>query len=49
MIRAELQEELMALPLEERLEIAQNLWDSAVPQPEIELAEVVKTRILAKL
>ncbi len=34
MTRAELQEELMELPLEERLDIAQTLWDSAVPQPE---------------
>ncbi len=37
MTRAELQEELLELPLEERLDIAQTLWDSVVPQPEIAL------------
>lgn len=34
MTKAELQERLMELPLEERLDVAQTLWDSAVPQPE---------------
>ncbi|HEX9732999.1 MAG TPA: addiction module protein [Thermoanaerobaculia bacterium] len=32
----------MELPLEDRLEIAQSLWDSAVPQPEIELTDEQK-------
>jgi len=31
MTRVELQEQLMELPLEERLDIAQILWDSASP------------------
>lgn len=43
MTRAELQEELLELPLEERLEIAQTLWDSAVPQLEIVLTDEQKT------
>ena len=34
MTRSELQEKLMELPLEERLDIAQTLWDSAAPRPE---------------
>jgi putative addiction module component (TIGR02574 family) len=42
MTRAELQEELLELPLEERLDIAQALWDSAVPQPEIVLTDEQK-------
>jgi putative addiction module component (TIGR02574 family) len=42
MTRAELQEELLGLPLEERLDIAQALWDSAVPQPEIVLTDEQK-------
>ncbi len=35
MTRAELQQKLMELPVDERLDIAQTLWDSATPQPEI--------------
>lgn len=42
MTRAELQEELMELPLEERLDIAQALWDSAVPEPEVVLTDEQK-------
>ena len=42
MTRAELQQELMELPLEERLDIAQTLWDSVVPQPEIVLTDEQK-------
>jgi len=42
MTRAELQEELMELPLEERLDIAQTLWDSVVPEPEIVLTDEQK-------
>ncbi len=42
MTRAELQEELLELPLEERLDIAQTLWDSVVPQPEIVLTDEQK-------
>ena len=42
MTRAELQDQLMELPLEERLDIAQRLWDSAVPQPEIVLTDEQK-------
>ncbi len=34
MTRIELQERLMELPVEERLELAQTLWDSAAPRPE---------------
>ena len=43
MTRSELQKELLELPLEERLELAQTLWDSAVPEPEIVLTEAQKT------
>ena len=42
MTRAELQEELLELSLEERMDIAQTLWDSVVPQPEIVLADEQK-------
>ena len=42
MTRAELQEELLGLPLEERLDLAQALWDSAVPEPEIVLTDQQK-------
>lgn len=42
MTRTELQEELLELPLEERMDIAQALWDSVVPQPEIALADEEK-------
>ena len=34
MTKAELQEKLMDLPVEERLDLAQTLWDSASPHPE---------------
>ena len=34
MTRVELQRQLMELPLEERLDLAQTLWDSAAPPPE---------------
>ncbi len=33
MTRAELQDRLMDLPVDERLDIAQTLWDSASPRP----------------
>ena len=42
MTRAELRQELLGLPLDERLDLAQTLWDSAVPQPEIVLTEEQK-------
>ncbi len=34
MTKAELQNKLMELPVHERLDIAQDLWDSATPHPE---------------
>ncbi len=42
MTRTQLQEQLMELPLEERLDIAQTLWDSAVPRSEIVLTDEQK-------
>ncbi len=42
MTRSQLQEELLGLPLEERLDLAQALWDSAVPEPEIVLTDEQK-------
>ena len=35
MTRAELQDRLMDLPIEERLDLAQTLWDSAAPEPDL--------------
>ena len=42
MTRTELQEKLLGLPLEERLDLAQALWDSAVPEPQIVLTDEQK-------
>jgi len=42
MTRFELQEKMLGLPLEERLDLAQALWDSVVPEPEIVLTDEQK-------
>jgi len=48
MTRAELQDKLMELPLEERLDIAQDLWDSALPHPEAPVLTDEQKTILEK-
>ncbi len=47
MTRAQLQEKLMELPVDERLEIAQRLWDSAAPQPEVPVLTEEQKPLLA--